>query len=75
MAMRKLRLDVENLQIESFVTNRQSGDVGTVRAHESDIPDTTTFDLGNYTGGCSAWCIPQDPQDPNDKYRLPNVQY
>lgn len=75
MVTKKLRLDMESLQVDSFVTRRQTGAEGTVRAHESDIPDTTTYNL---TAGCvSAWCIPQEPVDPNKQYRLPqpNTDY
>lgn len=71
MATKKLRLDVQSLQVESFTTRPQPGVAGTVRAHESDIPDTSGFNL---TQGCvSAWCIPQEPQDPNTPYRLPKL--
>ena len=30
----------------------------------------------NLTQDCvSSWCIPQEPVDPNDRYRLPNISY
>jgi hypothetical protein len=78
MAKLKLRLDLEGLKVDSFDTRPvQDGIRGTVKGHDSDIPDTSTFDLGNHTAGCpslgcpSLACLP--PPDPNDRYRLPEI--
>lgn len=84
MAKLKLRLDLEGLEVESFDTRpAQDGVRGTVKGHDSDIPDTSTFDLGDLGGGggsigcatmgCSNVCESTDYPDPNDRYRLPKI--
>ena len=52
MAMRKIRLEVEELEVESFAAETALADRGTVRAAMSgDIPCETQY--GNYT--CDGW--------------------
>jgi len=78
MTKTKLRLDLDHLSVDSFATHpARDGIRGTVQGHDSDIPDTSTFDLGKVTFLCTAGCpggtLACEPGDPNDKYRLPQV--
>lgn len=81
MAKMKLRLNLDSLNVDSFATHpAQDGVRGTVRGRELEpIPNTTTFDLGKYTNLCTAGCpggtlVCNEPVDPNDKYRLPELE-
>jgi hypothetical protein len=52
--MRKLKLQVDELQVESFATARPKDEDGTVRAHD----DSTNLACPGLTGeiGCTDWC-------------------
>jgi hypothetical protein len=78
MAKTKLRLNLDHLDVDSFVTHPERDGVrGTVEGHSLE-PVPTTFDLGKYTQLCTAGCpggtlVCNEPVDPNEKYRLPNL--
>jgi hypothetical protein len=69
--MRKLTLQPENLQVESFVIEAGEADAGTVYGHDSRITEFCKTWNCPYTFGCggTATCQVQEEAPPHD--RLP----
>jgi hypothetical protein len=80
MAKMKLRLNLDHLSVDSFATHpAQDGVRGTVEGRALDLPRTSTFDLEKYTNLCTVGCpggtlVCNDPVDPSDSYRLPELE-
>ena len=50
---KKLRLDLEELDVEVFATAEREVNHGTVRGHEMDTPDCTIY---TFVGACGSYC-------------------
>jgi len=59
--MRKLKLDLDAIEVESFATARPPSTVGTVRGHTDD-PQCGSVNMSCDPRGL---CFPQEPNDPN----------
>jgi hypothetical protein len=57
--MRKLRIDLRDLRVESFVAGKDTPARGTVRAHQSGYPcpQETDFDFHTCGDSCINMCI------------------
>ncbi|HEX6750617.1 MAG TPA: hypothetical protein VF092_25225 [Longimicrobium sp.] len=52
--MRKLRMDLEQLHVESFATGGPGGRRGTVNGHATTVHPTNLGSCGYNTGGCNS---------------------
>ncbi|HEX8431051.1 MAG TPA: hypothetical protein VF625_07175 [Longimicrobium sp.] len=78
--MSKLRLDPESLSVISFETDSGSDSIrGTVNGHSQTTATDYWTTLCNPPGGNGGTLggpiVPQEPVDPNDRYRLKPIQY
>lgn len=62
--MRKIRLSIDELTVESFAPAGRAGKTGTVRGHESD--ETQYFGGGCISDGISDCATCQSPGCPHD---------